>query len=453
MDRVLTVSELTTNIRVLLETTFGVLWVSGEVSNLRRPGSGHIYFTLKDEQSQVRAVMFRQSASSLGFDLEEGQSLVCRGRISVYAARGDYQLLVEAAEPRGIGALQVAFEQLKRRLEAEGLFDQKNKKPLPPFPERVGVVTSPTGAVIRDILTVMKRRWPTCSVLLAPVRVQGAEAAPEICKAIDMLNNIESRNVVDVIILARGGGSMEDLQPFNDERVARAIHGSRIPVVSAVGHEIDFTISDFVADLRAPTPSAAAEIIVPDRREVSGFLSSMTAGLVSAHSSLCKDLHRRMELVSRGISNPGRKINDLIMLLDDRVASLAGGLRRGLEKRGNRVQILSRTLRNLNPSVHIREDRRRVHYLLNKAVLHTGYNRGHARGRLERARAVLDSVNPLAVLKRGYSITRRSSDGSLVRDASTLKQGNDVSVRVMSGTFHARVIDIKGEESHGGEEI
>ncbi|HOP36102.1 MAG TPA: exodeoxyribonuclease VII large subunit, partial [Syntrophales bacterium] len=262
---VLTVTELTEEIRSLLEDTFGFLWVAGEVSNLRRPSSGHVYFTLKDEKAQVRAVLFRQSSARLGFDLEDGMEVLCRGRVSVYSPRGEYQIIVDAAEPRGLGALQRAFEALKKRLEAEGLFDAALKKAIPFLPRRIGVVTSPSGAAVRDILNITGRRFPSVDILIAPVRVQGDEAPPEICDAIALLNE---HRLVDVIILARGGGSLEDLFPFNDERVARAVRASRVPVISAVGHEIDFTIADFAADLRAPTPSAAAELVVPMREDL-----------------------------------------------------------------------------------------------------------------------------------------------------------------------------------------
>lgn len=453
MNRILTVSELTANIKALVETSFGVLWVAGEVSNLRRPGSGHVYFTLKDESSQIRAVMFRQSAAALNFSLEEGCALVCRGRLGLYAARGDYQLVVETAEPRGVGALQIAFEQLKRRLEGEGLFDQGRKRILPRFPERVGIVTSPTGAVIRDILTVMKRRWPSCSILLAPVRVQGAEAAPEICEALEMMNRAGVAETLDLIILARGGGSMEDLQAFNDERVARAIYGSRIPVVSAVGHEIDYTIADFTADLRAPTPSAAAEVTVPDRRELSGFVTKMTAGFVSFNRARRQDLTRRLSAARERLADPGRGIADYRMLLDDRLATLAGAFNRNLEKREIRTEMLARSLRSLNPGGRIDEKRRMVRHLMSKVLLTMGYRRGHIRGRVDRSLAVLDSMSPLAVLKRGYSIARRRSDGALLGDAAALRIGEDVSVRVARGGFHARVTEIMGEVPDGGKEI
>ena len=268
MKEILTVSQLNNNIKFLFEETFDFLLVEGEVSNLRRPQSGHVYFTLKDDQSQIKAVFFRQFGAykrRTNFELEEGLSVLCRARLNVYLPRGEYQLVVESVEPLGVGALQKAFEQLKAKLLAEGLFDERYKKSIPFLPKKIGVVTSPTGAVIKDILNITKRRFPMADILIAPVRVQGDEAAAEIIQA---LRNLQSYGDIDVIVIARGGGSLEDIAPFNDEALAREIFRSSIPVVSAVGHETDFTICDFVADLRAPTPSAAAELIVPEWTEL-----------------------------------------------------------------------------------------------------------------------------------------------------------------------------------------
>ena len=281
MEEILTVSQLNNNIKFLLEETFDVVLVEGEVSNLRRPQSGHVYFTLKDEKSQIKAVFFRQFGGyerRNSFELEEGLKVLCRARLNVYLPRGEYQLVVESVEPLGVGALQKAFEQLKAKLFAEGLFDEQYKKPLPFLPEKIGVITSPTGAVIRDILNITKRRFPAADILIAPVRVQGNEAAGEIIQA---LRNLQSYGNVDVIIIARGGGSLEDMAPFNDEALAREIFRSSIPVVSAVGHETDFTICDFVADLRAPTPSAAAELILPERMELISKINTLKQRMIS----------------------------------------------------------------------------------------------------------------------------------------------------------------------------
>src|SRR4029079_4068591 len=253
---VMTVSQLTGILRTSIESQFTDLWLEGEVSNLRMPGSGHVYCTLKDEFSQIRAVLFRSSALRLKFTLQEGMCIIVRGRLTVYELRGEYQIVMDSIEPKGVGALQLAFEQLKARLSAEGLFDEAKKTPLPPFPQRIGIVTSPTGAAIKDMLTVLYRRWPTLRVIVVPVPVQGEGAAQQIAKAVAWLNE---EDLVDVMIVGRGGGAMEDLWSFNEEVVVRAVAGSRIPVISAVGHETDVTLTDFAADRRAPTPSAAAE--------------------------------------------------------------------------------------------------------------------------------------------------------------------------------------------------
>jgi len=261
----LTVSELTKHIRSNLEQQFPSVWVEGEISNLRCPSSGHQYFTLKDQASQVRAVLFRRQADRLKFALQDGLEVLVFGRLSVYEPRGDYQLLLEAVEPKGIGELQLAFMQLKAKLEAEGVFHESRKRPLPAFPERIGVVTSPVGAAIHDLLTILHRRWPRAQIVIAPVAVQGGEAAGQIARAIQTFNQLSSQvGKIDVLIVGRGGGSLEDLWAFNEERVVRAIAASRIPIVSAVGHETDVTLADLTADCRAPTPSAAAELVTPD---------------------------------------------------------------------------------------------------------------------------------------------------------------------------------------------
>lgn len=305
--KIWTVSSLNAQIRELLEESFPMIWVEGEVSNLRRPPSGHVYFTLKDDQSQIRSVIFRptafdKSAFAPSFVLEDGMTVLCRARLGVYPPRGEYQLIVDFAEPRGLGALQKAFEQLKARLQAEGLFDQAKKKAIPFLPGRIGVITSPTGAVIRDILHVTKRRFPSIHILIAPVRVQGVEAPLEI---VDAIAAMELAEAVDVIILARGGGSLEDLAPFNDERVARAIYQCPIPVISAVGHETDFTIADFVADLRAPTPSAAAELVVPSHNELKRRIEVVLSRLVHLSGQRIRQEQQCLAgLVSR-IIDPG----------------------------------------------------------------------------------------------------------------------------------------------------
>ncbi len=392
---ILTVTQLTEVIKETLEGCFGAVWITGEISNLRRPASGHLYATLKDEKSQIRMVAFRGSVARLGFDLEDGMKIICRGRLNVYPARGEYQIIIDAAEPKGLGALQMAFEQLKVRLEKEGLFDHSHKRKIPFLPGKIGIVTSSSGAALRDILNITGRRFPSVDVVIAPAAVQGVEAPREICSAVADLNEVG----VDVIIVTRGGGSLEDLFCFNDEQVARAIRASKIPVISAVGHEIDFTIADFAADLRAPTPSAAAELVVPDTRVLMERTQRLRSQLIHASHMVLRELKTRAVFVAEGLRDPKERIADLRV----RVENLRG-------EAGSRIQTRIDTLR----------------------------------GVLQAEMALLDTLSPLAVLGRGFGIVRLA-DGSVVRDAGILAVDEGVDVRVASGSFTARVTTISRE--------
>jgi exodeoxyribonuclease VII large subunit len=439
MKEIITVSQLNDNIKFLLEETFGFVWVEGEVSNLRRPQSGHIYFTLKDEKSQIRAVYFRQFGrfkQGIGFELEEGISILCRARLSVYSPRGEYQLIVESAEPRGVGALQKLFEQLKAKLAGEGLFDQKYKKPIPFMPETIGIITSPTGAVIKDILNITKRRFPCTNLLIAPVRVQGVEAVTEIIQA---LHNLHTHGFVDVIIIARGGGSLEDLAPFNDEILAREIFRATIPIVSAVGHETDFTICDFVADLRAPTPSAAAEMLVPQRTELLAKLDIIKQRLISGYY---RDLKDRKDIVAglhERMKDPRRYLIDLQIHLDALKERLLKALRHGKETIYAEIRQLELRLFHQSPARQIAEKK----YLIknfNKDIYVFFLNHLAAyEERIHKNSAVLESLNPLSVLRRGYSITRNPSSGVIIRRASALSIGDNVNVQLARGSIDAKV--------------
>ncbi len=442
MEKILTVSELTAHIKVLLETSFDTLWVTGEISNLRRPGSGHLYFTLKDADSQIRAVIFRQSAQRIGFDLEEGMSVVCRGRLSVYQPRGEYQIIVDAAEPRGVGALQIAFEQLKKRLGEEGLFDQARKRVIPFLPRRIGIVTSPSGAAVRDILNITGRRFPSVDILIAPVRVQGLEAPPEICDAIERLNGMPR---IDVIIVTRGGGSLEDLFPFNDERVARAIAASNIPVISAVGHEIDFTIADFVADLRAPTPSAAAELVVPNRADLEERAQRLAARLLSSRRIMTTRIREKIDVLRERLKDPRRGIEDFRIEVDEKAIRLSDVLRRSFGRRRERLMNARGLLARTTPSVRIRRDAALVDALRKDIVMNARNGMERLRTRLRKDSAMLDSLSPLAVLRRGYGIVKTIPDGRIVKDAASLALGDALSVSVSTGTFDAEVIAISEE--------
>jgi exodeoxyribonuclease VII large subunit len=395
--QVIGVGELLAGLRSHLEERIGRLWVVGEVSNLRRPGSGHVYFTLKDERGQLRAALFRSSARRLAFEPEEGLEVLVYGELTVYEPRGDLQLIVRQLEPRGVGALQVAFEQLRRRLEAEGLFDASRKRALPPRPTRIGVVTSSSGAAIRDVLEVTRRRLPALPVLIAPTRVQGIGAEDEIAAALDGLGN---RPDVSVVLLVRGGGSLEDLQPFNTEVLARAVARAPVPVVTGVGHEVDVTIADLVADARAPTPSAAAELAVPDRRALRGELLRRWDGLGrAARSALVHASHRlaRRRESLRGQAPPAR-----------------------LAAHRERWIAAHRALLRVAPA--------RV-------------ERG--RGHLAALAASLDSLSPLAVLGRGYGLVRRARDGGIVREAGDVAADERLSIRVARAELEAVLASVR----------
>jgi exodeoxyribonuclease VII large subunit len=451
MKVILTVTQLNENIKRLLEESFDALWVEGEVSNLRRPASGHVYFTLKDEKSQIRAVIFkslpfqRQAlwARTPQFDLEEGMSVICRGRLSVYHPRGEYQLVVEVVEPKGVGALQKAFEQLKARLQAERLFDPAHKKPIPFLPRRIGVITSPTGAVIRDILNITRRRFPSVDILVAPVRVQGAEAPYEIIRAIADMQAVWN---IDVIILARGGGSLEDLAPFNDEGVAREIYQSRIPVISAIGHEIDFTIADFVADLRAPTPSAAAELVVPVRKELAALLENLEVRLINYKRRMMAKLCEQVILLAGRLKDPKRRITDLRIMIDDRLERLKLGLDHKRAIQRPKLINLEVRLDHANPLLKIRDHRFTLENLRNNVIAGWHDIMKHLKVRVETDVAILDTLSPLAVLGRGYSIVKKIPEGFIVKKAASVTVGSSVDVKVSSGSFQAKVTDVKQEK-------
>ena len=347
-----TVSELTGLLRISIEEQFSDILLEGEISNLRAPGSGHVYCTLKDKTSQIRAVLFRSSAVRLRFALQEGMHVIVRGRLTVYELRGEYQIVLDTVEPKGIGALQLAFEQLKERLAAEGLFDQDRKKPIPAFPRTVGVVTSLTGAAVRDILAVLRRRWPPLHILIAPVQVQGESAGRQIAEALSALNDW---GTVDVIIVGRGGGSLEDLWSFNEEIVVRAIAASQAPVVSAVGHEIDVTLADFVADLRAPTPSAAAEAVVPVLAEIVERLRELTVRTGQVMLRHCAFERQRLDAGIRGVTDVRFRLQKAAQRTDDMADRLREMVQQLLTSGRERIHVAQRDLSGLNPILVIKQ--------------------------------------------------------------------------------------------------
>jgi exodeoxyribonuclease VII large subunit len=439
--QVYTVSELTGLLKAALEEAFPAVWVEGEISNLRTPGSGHSYFTLKDEGAQISAVLFRGRGRRVRFDLEDGMQVLAFGGLDVYAARGQYQLVVEMMEPKGLGALQLAFEQLKRRLEAEGLFDEGRKRPLPAFPRVIGVVTSPTGAAIRDILNIIGRRFGDLRVLIAPVRVQGDEAPSEILQA---LANLQEVAELDVVIVGRGGGSIEDLWAFNDERVARAIVACRVPVISAVGHETDFTIADFVADLRAPTPSGAAELVVREKLTVIEALAELYARLKQAVTAEIAGYRERVEYLGRRrvLTDPARALRDLHRRLDELQGRLRLGLRASQRQVSHRVALATGGLRRSNPLARIAGGAALLTQLKGRLVASAGHSVKVSRSRFAETVGRLESLSPLGVLARGYSLTRLPS-GAVVRSAGQVAVGDPLEILLHQGALGARVTGVK----------
>jgi len=441
LSEIISVSALNERIKTILEEEIPFVRIEGEVSNLRRPSSGHVYFTLKDAQSQIRAVIFKnpwgaKKSGAAEFAVEEGMNIVCIARVTVYQPRGEYQLIIETIEPRGLGALQKAFEQLKARLAAEGLFDEGRKKTVPFLPSRIGVITSPSGAVIRDILTVTRRRFPSVDILLAPVRVQGVEAPAEIVRAFSILQNAEP---LDVIILARGGGSLEDLAPFNDERVARAIAASRIPVISAVGHETDFTIADFTADLRAATPSAAAELAVPRRDELIDAAARLRQRMAQR---MAEQMARRQETAAtlqQRLRHPKKRLDDALLALDDTSERMNLAVVRLRETKRRELAEWALRLHHRNPQSIIHADR--LTLMDYGKGLNTAWEKMFAlkKGRAEGTGALLQSLNPKAVLKRGYSITLRIANGQIIRRPKDTEVGEEIEIMVAEGKLGARI--------------
>lgn len=433
--RIYSVSELTVHIKRLLEDQFPMVWISGEISNLKVPSSGHAYFTLKDKQAQIAAVMFRGQLRQLKFDLDDGISLVGLGRVTVYEPRGSYQIILEYAEPMGVGALQVAFEQLKQKLLEEGLFSDAHKSSLPFLPDRPGIITSPTGAVVQDILKIARRRFPNMAMDIYPVRVQGAEAADQIVAAIKAANRL-GRN--DVLVLARGGGSLEDLAPFNSERVARAIFASRIPIVSAVGHETDFSIADFVADLRAPTPSAAAEMVVPIKEELISRCMELTGRIHRGLRNTLQRTRERLVQCNRMLVHPGKKIQDQKLHLDQLTQRLKRSLDLQARQQRSRLSQIQMRLQNRNPDKRAASSKVKLEILINNLLQSINKITSINNERVRAAQAVLRAVDPFSVLNRGYSITRTVPHGRVVTDARSVHCGQPLEIQLAKG--HIAVI-------------
>jgi exodeoxyribonuclease VII large subunit len=400
-EKVYSVSEVVQTAREVLEGHFGVVVVEGEISNFKPHTSGHFYFTLKDERSQLKSAMFRASSRGMGFELADGMKVLATGRLSIYTARGDFQLVVDRLEPAGLGALQLAFEQLKKKLAAEGLFDASRKRALPRFPRRIGVITSLTGAVWQDILNTTARRAPWIDIIIYPVRVQGEGAAEEIAHALERMNELGK---VDVIICGRGGGSLEDLWAFNEERLARALAASRIPVISAVGHEVDFTIADFTADARAATPTAAAEMATPELGEILERLATLRRLLGSTMRSHITRIKSRLERLAQSpvLQNPRRVLEPLWQRLDEAWVSITGRVTRHVTWKNEQLKL-------------------RV---------------GH-----------LEALSPLRIMERGYSLVRHDFNGQLARRSSELTPGEALRIQFWEGQATAKVLAIQNKGS------
>ncbi|NNF17472.1 MAG: exodeoxyribonuclease VII large subunit [Gammaproteobacteria bacterium] len=434
--KVLTVAQLNREARRLLETGLAMVRVEGELSNIARPASGHWYFTLKDQSAQIRCAMFKTRNRYVQLELREGQAVIVRGKVSLYEARGDYQLIVENMQDAGVGALQKKFEALRRQLEAEGLFAPERKRPLPQLPRRIGVVTSPTGAVIRDILHVLARRFPGVPVRIYPTAVQGDQAADQIVAA---LANAGRRRDCDVLILARGGGSLEDLWPFNDERVARALHRCKIPVISAVGHETDVTISDFVADMRAPTPTAAASMAVPDRQTWLDRLSSLSSRLQRAIVSvLAKRGEQWRWLAGRHRQvHPQLRIAQYAQRVDELDLRLAALMRLYLGRRREKLLAAGARLQSLSPQQTLLRAQNRLDVLSTRIIKAMGRFLEERRTRLLIAGTTLGNVGPQATLERGYAIVRCQQ--KIITAAADLQRGAPLDIRMARGSVHATV--------------
>ena len=438
--KVWTPRELVGALRTAIEQSFGDVWLQGEISNFRPADSGHLYFTIKDDAAQLRVVMFRMKAQLLRFRPENGMQVVARGRVSLYEQRGELQLMAEYLEPQGAGALQVAFEQLKAKLAAEGLFEQDRKKPLPLLPRRIGVVTSPRGAAIQDILNILRRRHESVGVLIYPAQVQGADAPSEVAAGVRFFNRTRPGKevAVDVIIVARGGGSLEDLAAFNDEGLARVIAASEIPVISAVGHETDFTIADFVADLRAPTPSAAAEIVIQSKHSLDEQIENLRQRL--GRAARYRILVSQKMLSEMAQHQVFARISDAIarrqQRADDLTYRLAAGYERSLRVARQRVDVAAARLRHFDLRRVFSGLRREIDARQQGLAAALRHFMGQRRARLEQSAASLDQLSPLKVLERGYALVF-DANGVLLKDPAQVNDGDPVTARLARGILPA----------------
>jgi exodeoxyribonuclease VII large subunit len=434
-DQIQTVSELTQSIRGVLEVSFPFVTVAGEISNLRCPYSGHLYFTLKDESAQLKAVLFKTQQRYLACTPEDGMEVVCRGRISLYEARGEYQLIVDVLASKGAGALQLAFDLLKRKLAAEGLFADEKKRTLPLLPEKIALITSPSGAAVHDFLTMAQKRCAAVPVEIIPVRVQGSGAMEDIVEAIALCNE---RGQNDVIVLCRGGGSLEDLWTFNEEKLARAIADSRIPIVSAIGHEVDFTIADLVADLRAPTPTGAAEMLIPSRAQLHAQLHNLTARLTKTVQDRLAFFRRAIEGHRKILGDPTSLLDQFRLTTDHALAALQFAFSSAVYKRQLALAELSQVLARHNPQQRLDYQQQWLQELHRRLVQAILGQQERKRAALGKNAGLLHAISPLAVLGRGYSIVQQKN-GDIVRDSSRVQPGENLSITLARGGIDCEV--------------
>lgn len=435
------ISQLTRRIKSLLEGQIGGVWISGEISNWKVAASGHAYFTLKDADSQIDAVMFKGKLDRVRFAPESGLEVLAHGSVTVYERRGNYQIVIDDMQPRGVGALQLAFEKLKKKLADEGLFDEAHKKPLPLLPRKIGIVTSPTGAAIRDILNVLGRRFANVQVLLYPARVQGDQAAGEIAAGIRALDSWG----VDVMIVGRGGGSLEDLWPFNEESVVRAVFEAETPIISAVGHEIDFALTDFAADLRAPTPSAAAELVVKEQQALADAIAAYRRRLADSLSRQAERLRHRLNAASGSFvfRRPEELLRQQRQTLDETRMRLEDSLRDRVHDYRVRLDRKAHALRFVSPDKQVARARERFGSLEGRLGRASRQVVQGARARLEPAAARLHALSPLAILGRGYGIVWKEPKHEVVRDASCLRPGDEVRLRFGKGAAKAFIKEVE----------
>jgi exodeoxyribonuclease VII large subunit len=431
-----TISRLNREVRTVLEEVFPTVWVQGEISNLAKPASGHLYFSLKDNAAQVRCAMFKNRQSGLRFEPENGMQIMARANVGLYEGRGEFQLIIQSLEPAGTGALQLAFEALKQKLSTEGLFDEKHKKLLPLFPKNIGIITSATGAAVRDILSILKRRYPSANVIIYPTLVQGEGAAVEIANTIKLA---EKRKECDVFILARGGGSIEDLWAFNEEIVARTIFDITTPLVSGVGHEIDFTITDFVADQRAATPSAAAELISPDSIEVITKLKHREEQLIRSQKQTLHNFQSRIELLSKRVPHPKQRLMELIQRTDEYSIRLKHQVERQISNKKVTLAEIAGKVNRLNPAHTISQQIEKVNVLQMQFKKSITRSLEKAHDGVSNLGQLLNTVSPISTLERGYAIVTEQKTNKIVTNTKYLQSGDQLRIRLSTSEIDSTI--------------